>query len=74
MHLKHGPLRVLTEGSTLRNKYLFPTSGKALMTRPGESKVAVRYTPEFKRNLRILARKHRHIRDDLQAVLKQIQA
>jgi mRNA-degrading endonuclease RelE of RelBE toxin-antitoxin system len=35
--------------------------------------VAVRFTPEFKRNLRALSRKYRHIRCDLQPVLEQIQ-
>lgn len=36
--------------------------------------VSVRFTPEFKRNLRILAKKYRHIQDDVQPVIRQIQA
>jgi len=33
----------------------------------------VRYTPEFKRNLRLLAKKYRHIRSDVQPVIEEIQ-
>ena len=36
--------------------------------------VEVEYTPEFKRNLRMLAKKYRHIRSDMQPVLDQLQA
>jgi len=36
--------------------------------------VAVRFTPEFKRNLRALSKKYRHIRSDVQPVIEQIQA
>ena len=32
--------------------------------------VQVEFTPEFKRNLRALARKYRHIRSDLRLVVK----
>lgn len=39
-------------------------------TRP----VQVSYTPEFKRNLRALARKYRHVRSDVQPVIEQLQA
>lgn len=31
--------------------------------------VQVEFAPEFKRNLRVLAKKYRHIRSDLQPVL-----
>jgi len=34
----------------------------------------VEFTPEFKRNLRALSKKYRHIRSDVQPVLEQIQA
>lgn len=34
----------------------------------------VKFTPEFKRNLRGLAKKYRHIHSDVQSVIKQIQA
>ena len=34
----------------------------------------VEFTLEFKRNLRALSKKYRHIRSDLQAVLEQLQA
>ncbi|QTA91752.1 hypothetical protein [Desulfonema magnum] len=33
----------------------------------------VEFTPEFKRNLRSLAKKYRHIRSDIQPVIDQIQ-
>ena len=33
----------------------------------------VRYTPEFKRNLRALAKKYRHIRSDVQPIIEEIQ-
>jgi len=36
--------------------------------------VQVEYTPEFKRNLRALAKKYRHIRSDVQPVIDQMQA
>ena len=36
--------------------------------------VRVEYTPEFKRNLRALARKYRHIRSDVQPVIDQLRA
>nr|VFK17343.1 MAG: hypothetical protein BECKLPF1236B_GA0070989_11153 [Candidatus Kentron sp. LPFa] len=37
------------------------------------SLVEVEFTPEFKRNLRMLAKKYRNIRVDIQPVIKQIQ-
>ena len=36
--------------------------------------VQVEYTPEFKRNLRALAKKYRHIRSDVQPVIGPLQA
>jgi len=36
--------------------------------------VTVRFTPEFKRDLRALSKKYRHIRSDVQPVIEQIQA
>ncbi len=42
---------------------------------PSESsRRALFYTPEFKRNLRLLSRRYRHIRSDLTPVLERIQA
>jgi len=42
---------------------------------PSESsRIQVEFTPEFKRNLRALSKKYRHIRSDVQPVLEQIQA
>jgi len=43
---------------------------------PNEEKTTtvVRFTPEFKRNLRILAKKYRHIRSDVQPVIEQLQS
>lgn len=38
---------------------------------PG-SQIEVRFTPEFKRNLRALAKKYRHIRSDVQPVINQL--
>ncbi len=40
---------------------------------PAES-VQVEYTQEFKRNLRALAKKYRHIRSDVSAVIDQLRA
>jgi mRNA-degrading endonuclease RelE of RelBE toxin-antitoxin system len=36
--------------------------------------VQVEYTPEFRRNLRALARRYRHIRSDVQPVIDQLRA
>lgn len=36
--------------------------------------VQVEFTPEFKRNLRALAKKYRHIRSDLEPVIQQLGA
>ena len=36
--------------------------------------VKVEYTPEFKRNLRALAKKYRHILSDIQPIIEQLQA
>lgn len=36
--------------------------------------VQVEYTPEFKRNLRALAKRYRHIRSDVQPVIDQLRA
>jgi mRNA-degrading endonuclease RelE of RelBE toxin-antitoxin system len=36
--------------------------------------VQVEFAPEFKRNLRALARKYRHIRSDVQPIIEQIQS
>jgi mRNA-degrading endonuclease RelE of RelBE toxin-antitoxin system len=41
---------------------------------PAASPIRVGFTPEFKRNLRALARKYRHIRSDVQPFIEQIQA
>ncbi len=42
---------------------------------PSESSlVQIEFTPEFKRNLRALSKKYRHIRSDIQPVLDQLQA
>ena len=35
--------------------------------------VQVEFTPEFKRNLRALSKKYRHIRSDVQPVIDQLQ-
>lgn len=44
------------------------------MPNKSEKKLKIVYTPEFKRNLRILAKKYRHIRSDIQPVIKKLQA
>jgi len=36
--------------------------------------VQVEFTPEFKRNLRSLAKKYKHIRSDVQPVIQQLEA
>lgn len=38
-----------------------------------DSLAEIRYTPEFKRNLRALAKKYRNIRSDIQPIIEQIQ-
>ncbi len=35
--------------------------------------VHIEFTPEFKRNLRALAKKYRHIRSDVQPVIKKLE-
>lgn len=35
--------------------------------------IQVRYTFEFKRNIRALAKKYRHLREDIQPVIEQLQ-
>jgi len=37
-----------------------------------DNPLSVSFTPEFKRNLRQLAKKYRHIRDDIQPVIDEI--
>lgn len=41
---------------------------------PPASPVEIRFTPEFKRNLRALSKRYRHIRADIQPILEQLQA
>ena len=36
--------------------------------------VQVAFTPEFKRNLRALSKKYRHIRSDVQPVIEQLES
>ena len=36
--------------------------------------IDVKFTPEFKRNLRTLAKKYRHIRDDVDPIIEALQA
>ena len=36
--------------------------------------IEIRFTPEFKRNLRALAKKYRNIRLDIDPVIQQLQA
>lgn len=38
-----------------------------------EAPVRVEFTPEFKRNVRTLSRKYRHIRTDVEPVINQLQ-
>jgi mRNA-degrading endonuclease RelE of RelBE toxin-antitoxin system len=42
-----------------------------MLNEPAEL-VQVKYTPEFKRNLRALVKKYRHIRSDIQPVIDQL--
>jgi mRNA-degrading endonuclease RelE of RelBE toxin-antitoxin system len=37
------------------------------------SRVSVAFTPEFKRNLRALSKKYRHIRSDVQPLIEQLE-
>jgi len=38
-----------------------------------DGKRSLAYTPEFKRNIRLLSRRYRHIRSDIEPVLERIQ-
>lgn len=44
------------------------------MTSGPDAPIAVRFTPEFKRNLHALAKKYRHIRSDVQPVIDALQS
>lgn len=48
--------------------------GQELMPNEKPSSIRLRFTPEFKRNLRALSKKYHHIRSDVQPVIDQIQA
>lgn len=41
---------------------------------PAISPVEIRFTPEFKRNLRALSKRYRHIRSDIEPVIEQLRA
>jgi mRNA-degrading endonuclease RelE of RelBE toxin-antitoxin system len=41
---------------------------------PPPSPVEIRFTPEFKRNLRALSKRYRHIRSDIEPIIEQLQA
>lgn len=41
---------------------------------PTTPSVEVRFTPEFKRNLRALSKQYHHIRSDIEPVIEQLQA
>ena len=41
---------------------------------PVSPSVEIRFTPEFKRNLRALSKRYPHIRSDLEPILEQLQA
>ena len=43
------------------------------MSNKPSGQIQVEFTPEFKRNLRSLAKKYRHIRSDIQPVIEQLQ-
>lgn len=40
---------------------------------PPKPAVEINFTPEFKRNLRALAKKYPHIRSDVQPIIEQIE-
>jgi len=41
---------------------------------PTTHPVEIRFTPEFKRNLRALSKRYHHIRSDIEPILNQLQA
>lgn len=43
------------------------------MSPENKARVQVEFTPDFKRNLRELAKRYRHIQDDVQPVIEQLQ-
>jgi mRNA-degrading endonuclease RelE of RelBE toxin-antitoxin system len=43
------------------------------LQKPPEKPIEIRLTPEFKRNLRALAKKYHHIRSDVQPIIDQLQ-
>ena len=48
--------------------------GLVLMPNEDEPPVKLRFSLEFKRNLRTLSKKYRHIRSDVQPIIDQIQS
>lgn len=44
-----------------------------LMQSKGAGQIEIRFTSEFKRNLRVLAKKYRHIRSDIEPVIAELQ-
>jgi mRNA-degrading endonuclease RelE of RelBE toxin-antitoxin system len=38
-----------------------------------EEKINIEFTPEFKRNIRALAKKYRHIRSDIQSLIERLE-
>lgn len=42
------------------------------MQSKGERQIDIRFTSEFKRNLRILTKKYRHIRSDIEPVIAEL--
>ena len=50
-----------------------PVYGMGLMPNKINKTISILYTPEFKRNLRILSKKYFHIRSDIQPVIELLQ-
>ena len=53
-----------------------PSMSSGMVSMPNEraGDVRVQFTHEFKRNLRALARRYRHIRSDVQPIIERLQA
>jgi hypothetical protein len=53
---------------------LYLNSGReSVPNEPQQQKIQIGFTPEFKRSLRMLAKKYRHIRSDIEPIIDQLQ-